>query len=103
MTIANEDTEAFLREELKRYAEVHEAVETFEREIQNRLVAILEKKIDWKNFKPKRGERGRGKALAPGLFSYADGFGIWATQLAEDRPGGSSFRSGGAHRARGMA
>jgi hypothetical protein len=75
--------EAFLREGLERYSDAREAVETFEREVQDRLLHLFEEKDDWQNFHPKRGQRGRGKALASGTWSGTGGRTIYAYQSSE--------------------
>ena len=79
MSTSNE-MEAFLVEGLGRYSAAREAVDVFEREIQDRLVRRLEEQ-EWRNFQPMRGERGRGKALSVGV-SGDDGGRIWATQAS---------------------
>jgi hypothetical protein len=80
--------EGFLREGLERYPDAREAVETFEREVQDRLLRLLEEKDDWQNFNPKRGQRGRGKALASGAWSGAGGRTIYAYQNSEQESDG---------------
>ncbi len=76
--IASAEMDAFFREGLARYAPASDAVETFEREVQERLLRTLEGKDDWRNFRPRRGERGRGKALSSGTWSGATGRTIFA-------------------------
>ena len=65
----NDEMETFLRDGYERYAEAKEAVTTFEREIQERLMRQLEAKLKlgWSNFHAQRVERGRGKAVQAGL------------------------------------
>lgn len=82
---------AFVREGLKRYADAREAVETFEREIQDRLCDALEQKRDWLNFRASpvlRGERGRGKAISSGVWRGETGRTIWAYLSASDESDG---------------
>ena len=63
MTVINE-LEAFVRGGFEHYPAARDAVDTFEGEVQNRLMTLLEKKQDWQHFTPKRGGRGRGKAVS---------------------------------------
>ena len=82
--IASNQMDAFLRVGLQRYADARDAVETFEHEIRERLLDVLEKKRDWVNFKGAYGERGRGKALSSGAWSGDIGCTIWSAQAALD-------------------
>ncbi len=86
---ASNEIELFIREGLTRYADARDAVNYFEREVQDRLLAILEGKMDWSNFRGQRGERGRGKALSSGTWSGVEGRTIFASQLAKDEAEGS--------------
>jgi hypothetical protein len=86
--IASDEMDAFLREGLGRYADAHEAVEAFEREIQERLLAVFKGKTDWKNFRPKGVERGRGKDIGSGVWSVAGGRTIQAYQLSAEADAG---------------
>jgi hypothetical protein len=80
MSVTDEMT-AFVREGLRRYPEVCNALEVFEREIQQRLMERLEEKDHWDNFRPSKGERGRGKALRADAKGRADeGLRIYAMQ-----------------------
>jgi hypothetical protein len=86
--IASDEMEAFLRDGFGRYADAREAVEAFERELQERLLAMIEAKKDWKNFQPKVGERGRGKSRDAGVFSAATGRGVWTNHASANADGG---------------
>lgn len=80
--ITNSEMSTFLRDGLSRYAEARDAVETFEREIQERLVRLLEEKRDWQAFRPKHGARGRGK-LGSGVWRGGEGRTIYAYQYSQ--------------------
>lgn len=82
--IASDEMEAFVRDGFHRYAEAREAVDAFEHEVQERLLGVLEAKTDWRHFRAKRGERGRGKAISAGVWSGAIGRTIWSNQASED-------------------
>ncbi len=75
---------AFLEEGFARYVGASEAVDVFERELQDRLLRRLEEKQDWRHFKPQRGERGRGKALHSGVWKEEQGRRIWASQTSAE-------------------
>lgn len=82
---------AFVREGLRRYADARDAVDAFEREIQDRLCEALEQKNNWENFKASpvvRGERGRGKAISSGVWGGDTGRTIWAYRVASDESDG---------------
>lgn len=76
--------EAFLDEGIRRYADAADAVDEFERQMMEVLYSTLEQKSDWKHFQPRRGERGRGKAVSAGSWSGASGRTIWSNQLAQN-------------------
>lgn len=82
------ELENFLSEGMSCYADARQAVDEFERVIQDRLIAILDAKRDWRNFKGQYGARGRGKAFSVGTWNDAGGCGIWVSQLAEDAADG---------------
>lgn len=85
----NDETEAFLREGMKRYADARDVVEAFEKEIQGRLCEALRRK--WVNFAARpivQGERGRGKAISSGVSSHGSGRIIWAELYAADDSNG---------------
>ncbi len=73
-----DEMNAFLREGFERYAAAKEAVTTFEGQIQERLMRVFEAKRDWANASPRRGERGRGKAVHCGLWENVGRPAIWA-------------------------
>jgi hypothetical protein len=79
--IASDEMDVFLREGLGRYADACDAVDAFEQEIEERLLAVLEGKTDWKNFRPKGVERGRVKHIGVGAYNVATGRTIQAFQL----------------------
>lgn len=85
MTIEREE---FLRDGLDRYAAARDAVDEYERDMKNRLLDVLEAKKEWRHFRPRDGERGRGKARAADVGSSADGRWIYAYQNgAEENEG----------------
>jgi len=78
-----DEMEVFLREGLKHYPDAREAVDAFEQEIGDRLATLFEQ-MTWTNFNPKRGERGRGKAVSPDAGGRAEqGRWINASQAAD--------------------
>jgi hypothetical protein len=80
--MAGEEMESFLRQGLKSYPEAKAAVETYEQEIQHRLATLFET-TDWTHFQPKRGERGRGKAVWTGADRSTEGRYVCAYQGSE--------------------
>jgi len=71
------EMQTFLQDGYERYAKAKDAVTTFEKEIQERLMLLLEKK-EWSNFHAQRGERGRRKAVRAGLSGDVGQPAIWA-------------------------
>ena len=90
--MAGEEMDSFLQQGLKSYPEAKAAVETYEQEIQNRLAELFETTA-WNHFQPRRGERGRGKAVWMGADRSSDGRYICAYQNS-DAEGGASVELG---------
>lgn len=86
--IASNEMDAFVRDGLRRYADAADAVDAYESEIRERLLSAFEQKKDWKNFRARRGDRGRGKALPYGVLNGAFGRMIWTNQTSEDPEAG---------------
>jgi hypothetical protein len=72
------EMETFLRDGYERYADAKASVTTFETEIQEQLMRQFEEKVDWANFKARRGERGRGKAVYAGVWDEPGRPAVWA-------------------------
>jgi hypothetical protein len=81
--MADHEMETFLREGLTHYVGASDAIETFEREIQSRLLRLLEAKA-WRAFSAKESERGRGDARWSGVWQGPAGRIIYACQAAAD-------------------
>lgn len=85
---SNTEMSRFLEEGLARYAGAKDAVDLFEREMQERLLRRLEEKQDWMHFSPLPGGRGRGKSTESGVYRDDEGTRIWATQARSGEAGG---------------
>lgn len=86
-----QEMEKFVRDGYARYADAKDAVTAFERHVQEALMACLESKNDWTSIVPRRGERGRGKAVTAGLWPDSGQPAVWASNADE---GGGSVELG---------